>query len=145
MKTQPTKPPLVQLLEQILAVLAAFAALFLSVGLWRTISVQQGMWPLPGLYFIELPVVAIVAAFAFMRGHVSSPIFAWAAAGINFAFAFVGAFSIGLFYLPIAIMFAMVAVLSTVRHERPFFQDMAAFLAAATAQMAFMYIFIRLV
>ncbi len=145
MKAQPTGPTIRLLLERILAVLAAAACLFLSIGLWRTISANQVMWPLPGLYFVELPALGILSAILFLRDYRFSATVGWIVSGIYVAFVLLGAFSIGLFYLPIAIMFMMVAVLATVRLEHSILRGLGALLLGALAQAILIGIGLRLV
>ncbi len=144
MKTSTPKPPSVRGLERLLAVVAALACLFITIAIWRDVSARQGMWPLPGLYFVELPAVAILGALAFLVGHRYTARITWAAAGIYVAFGLLGAFSVGLCYAPIAIMFIMLAVLVMVRQEEPFLQSFAPFLIAAIAQAGLMLLAIRL-
>src|SRR5512133_1693886 len=103
MTTQPLKAPFVHPIERVLVVLAAGACLFITVAIWRSVSPNQPMWLLPGLYFIEMPAAAILTAGAFLLGMPSSARIAWVAAGLLLAFALMGAFSVGLFYLPISV------------------------------------------
>ena len=144
MNTQNPKPNPAESLVRILAVLAAVACLFLSIGIWRSVSAVQSMWPLPGIYFVELPAVGILSALLFLVGHRSSALSAWVATGIYLAFTVLGILSVGLFYLPIAVMFVMVAVVATVRREESVLRGMGALVIAALAQAILMGIAIRL-
>ncbi len=143
--TRTPKMSLAQSLERVLAVLAAAACLFLTIGIWRSVGAVQSVWPLPGLYFVELPVVGIWSAVLFLGSDRPSARSAWLASGIYFAFTVLGAFSVGLFYLPIAVMFLMVAVLATVRQEQPVLRGLSTAIAAALAQAILMFILVRLV
>src|SRR5512140_135661 len=144
MQTPAPKPRLFHSFERVLVVLAAVACVMLTIGVWRSVSGTQSMWPLPGLYFVELPVAAIATALAFLRDDESSVMIAWVSAGIFLAFAVLGAFSVGLFYLPVSLMFLMLAVLATVRQDRSFLQGLLAFAIAASAQAFLMFVFINL-
>ncbi len=144
MNTQTPKPTLAQSLERILAVLAAVACLFLTIGIWRSVSAVQNLWPLPGLYFVELAAVGILSALLFVVGHRSGATSAWVATGIYLAFTVLGILSVGLFYLPIAVMFVMVAVVGTVRREQPVLRGVGALVVAALAQAVLMGLVIRL-
>jgi hypothetical protein len=144
MTTPAPKPPSVRGLERLLAVVAALACLFITIAIWRDVSTRQAMWPLPALYFIELPAVGIVSALAFLGGYRYTSSITWAAAGIYVAFGLLGAFSVGLCYAPIAIMFIMLAVLVMVRREERFLQSFVPFLIAAVAQAGLMLLAIRL-
>ena len=130
--------------ERILAILAAAASTLLTIAVWRNVSANQLMWPLPGLYFVELPAAAVAVAVAFRRRDPSRALVAWISAGIYAAFSVLGAFSVGLLYLPIAIMLFMLAVLSTSRQDQGFLKGLLAFIIAAFAQAALMFLFINL-
>ncbi len=134
----------VPLLERILVILAALACVLLTVGIWRSVGGNQSMWPLPGLYFIELPAAAIATLFTFLRADPSSAMTAWISAGIFTAFSVLAAFTIGLFYLPIAIMFVMLAVLATNRQGLNALRGVGAFFAAVVGQAFIMFLFINL-
>ncbi len=144
LQTDAPKAAQVPLLERILVILAAVACVFLTIGIWRSVSGSQSMWPLPGLYFIELPAAAIATLLTFLRADASSAMTTWISAGIFTAFSIIGAFSIGLFYLPIAIMFVMLAVLATRRQGQSALRGIAAFLAAVLGQAFIMFLFINL-
>ncbi len=125
-------------LERFLAILGAVACLVITIAIWVSVSVQQSMWPLPALYFIELPALGILSAFTLFRGGPSGRIITWAAAGIFLAFTILGAFSVGIFYLPIFLIFAVTAVSLTVRNKQPLAAGLGIFLIAAVAQAAVM-------
>ncbi len=144
MDTQTPKKTLVHPIERILVILAAAASVLLTIGIWRSVSSERSIWPLPGLYFVELAAVAIVTALVFLRDDPSSVTTAWISAGIYVAFSILGAFSIGLFYLPSAIMFVMLAVLATVHQDRSFLWGLLAFIIAAAGQALLMFLYINL-
>ncbi len=144
MQTQTPKTTLVPRIEQALAVLAAAATVFLTIGIWRSVSAQQSMWPLPGLYFVELPAVAIITAIAFLNASRCSPLVAWAAAGIYLGFAILGAMTVGLFYAPISVTFILLAAIITVRQRQSLLRGVGAFLIAAVVQAALIFLLIRL-
>lgn len=143
MNSQKPKEPMVASLERVLATLAAAACLFITITVWRSVSSNQPMWPLPGLYFIELPLVTVLAALAFLFALPSAPKIAWVTAGICGAFAFLGLFSVGLLYVPISIMYLLLGVLAATRREIPFLAGLVPFLVAAVVQAALMFFAIR--
>jgi hypothetical protein len=145
MNTQKPKQPVVTTLERVLATLAASACLFITIAVWRSVSATQSMWPLPGFYFIEIPLVSVLAALAFLFALPSAPRIAWVTAGICGAFAFLAMFTVGLLYVPIALMYLLLAVLATSRRELPFLPGLGSFLAAAVAQAAFIIFAVRVV
>jgi hypothetical protein len=131
-------------LERFLAILGALACLVLTIAIWRSVSAYQAMWPLPGLYFIELPALAIFCAFTFIRGGPLGRILPWVAVGIFAAFCILGAFSVGFAYLPIVLIFAIISVSSSVRLRQPVATSLGVCLIAGLAQAALMLAAIRL-
>ena len=102
------------------------------------------MWPLPSLYFIELVAISITSAFIFVRGDARDQFITWGATGVISAFSILGAASVGFFYLPVALIFAVISVTSTVRNKQRMTAHLGIFLIAGIAQMALMFAAIRL-
>ena len=96
------------------------------------------MWPLPGLYFIEIVTLSVVSAFLFIRGDPRGQFLTWGAAGAIGAFSILAAFSVGFFYLPVAILFAIISATSDVRNKKHIPAHLATFLIAGMAQLAVM-------
>ena len=94
-------------LEGALAISATLTAVIISAMVWWVFSPQQGMWPLPALYLIEVSVVAGLAALAVIGGWERRSEITWAAAGVLLGFALIGAWSIGFFYLPCVLFLAL--------------------------------------
>ncbi len=63
---QPPQTTLIHPLERALVVIAAAACVFLTAGIWGSVSSYQGIWPLPGLYFVELPAAGLVTVLTFL-------------------------------------------------------------------------------
>ncbi len=131
-------------LERFLAILGAATCLLITVALWLSVSSYQSMWPLPGLYFIEMAALSIISAVAFVRGGPSGTVITWGAVGIFAAFSIVGAFSVGFLYLPVTLIFAVISVSSDVRNKQPIAPHLAVCLIAGIAQAALMFAAIRL-
>jgi hypothetical protein len=131
-------------LERFLATLGAAACLVITIAIWRSVSSYQSMWPLPALYLIEMPAVSILAAWMVARNGQTTALFAWAVVGILFAFSIIGAWSVGFFYLPVAIIFTVVSVAFDARTRQPVAAHLGAFFLAAIAQAAIMFAVIRL-
>jgi hypothetical protein len=136
MSTQP--------LERFLAILGAAICLIVTVVIWRSVSALQPMWPLPGLYFIEMVVLSLVTALASIRGGPRAGLLTWGAAGIFSAFSILGALSVGFFYLPVAVIFGLLAVLSDLRHKQPIAAHLGICIFAGLAQAVLMLLLIRL-
>lgn len=99
---------------------------------------------MPGLYFLELPVVTVVVALAFAIEAQSRSLVAWAALGIITAFSILGAFSIGMAYVPVALLLAILAVSSDLREGQPLTIHVGVCLVAAMAQAALMLLAVRM-
>src|SRR6266498_5485013 len=96
-------------LERLLAFLAAVVCLIITIVFWMSVSSHQSMWPLPGLYFIEIGTLSVVSAFLFIRGDPRGQFLTWGAAGVIGAFSILAAFSVGFFYLPVVLLFAIIS------------------------------------
>jgi len=76
---------------------------------------QENLFPLPGLYFIEIALVGLlVLAFVALRPGLGGRWLAlpWVAAGIILAFVFLGGFSIGFYLIPALVAFVVVGWLA---------------------------------
>lgn len=131
-------------LERILAFLAAAVCLIITLLFWFSIRAYQNVWPLPGLYFVEIVALSFISAFMFIRGDLLGSLITWGAAGIISAFSILGAFSIGLFYLPIALIFTLISITADVRNKRHIAAHLGIFLVAGLAQLVLMFTVIRL-
>ena len=130
--------------ERIMAILGAGACLIITLWIWQWVSVVQAMWPLPGLYFIEIPVVSVAAAGLLLGAGALGRAVMWGSAGILFAFSLLGIFSVGFYYLPEALIFIVTALIADVRFKQPIFAHLGIFFVAGTAQAALMLAAIRL-
>ena len=132
-------------LERTLAIAGTVLCLAVSTILWWFISAQQSMWPLPGLYFIEMAALSIVCAlFAFFDGNPRGQFITWGAVGIFSAFSILGAWSVGFFYLPVAIIFGVIAIRSDLRDKQPIAAHAGVCLIAGIVQVVLMLAAIRL-
>ena len=130
-------------LEKLLAVFAAVICLTITVIIWWSISAHQGIWPLPGLYFIELVALSLLSTVVFICGRGRIRVIPWIAVGVFMAFTILGAFSVGLFYLPVAMIFAVISITSDIRNKQPIPSHLGISLAAAIIQAALMLLVIR--
>ena len=134
--TSPTV--MVSRLERMLAILAAVVCLSITLVIWIRISAYQGMWPLPGLYFIEMVSLSFISTFIFVRGDPRGSLITWVAAGVMSAFSIIGAFSVGFFYLPVALMLGVISLTWDVRNKQQFLTHLGIFLIAGIVQSALM-------
>jgi len=104
---------------------------------------QRPLFPLPGLYLIEIAVLGILglaglliveSRSAFWRG---SP---WIAAGVLLAFVILGGFSIGLFLIPATVAFLLAGFLMNRLKGGQVIRFIGLFLIAAVLQVILMMI-----
>jgi hypothetical protein len=143
MNTEGRSQPHPYPLERFLAILGALACIALTVVIWRNVSAYQGMWPLPALYFLEIPALTVMSAVALVRRSTSAGILVWVAAGALGAFCLLGLFSVGLIYMPIFLVVAGAAIASELHNSGHFPMHLAIFLLSGLAQAALMLAAIR--
>jgi len=82
----------------------------------------SNLWPTPGLYFIELAILAVLVLSAVPNLISSTTVFwlplPWIAAGIMLAFVILGALSIGPFLVPALLAFMLIAILTETGRAR---------------------------
>ena len=125
-------------LERILAILAAVVCLTITLVFWFSISPRQTMWPLPGLYFVEIVSLSFISTFIFVHGDPRGSLMTWVAAGVISAFSFLGALSVGCFYLPVALMFSVISLTWDVQNKQNKPARLGIFLIAGIVQSALM-------
>jgi hypothetical protein len=133
-----------RLVEKILVVLAALACLVVTVWVWQIVSPNQSMWPIPGLYLIELVVLSILAAAAILIGHPIPAILPAIAFGVLLAFSFLAALSVGLFYAPVVLLLLIAGLLFFISTKRSLLVYLAGALAAAIIQVAIIIVVVRI-
>ena len=131
-------------LERFLIIAGTGICLITTTLIWWGIAAHQSMWPLPGLYFIEMAALSVFSTLAFLRGRPAGKFITWGAAGIFSAFSILGAFSVGFFYLPVACLFGAAAILSDVRNKQPGITHLGVCIFAGVVQVALMLAAIRM-
>ncbi len=132
-----------RLFEQFLALVGVVVCLIISARIWPLVSGQQPMWPLPGLYLLEMGAMSLPGAFSVVRGHPKDGRLTWAGVGVILAFALIGAWSIGLAYLPVVAIFAITAILVDRRQRQNMVAHWGIAVVAGLAQIALMFAAIR--
>ena len=130
-------------IERFLAVTSTVVCLGTTAEIWQIFSPQQPMWPLPGLYLIEILLLTVAVVVVVVRDAGMGGSMIWGAVGAMLAFAFMAAFSIGLLYAPVIVMLIAVGSLYLRRRKEPFAIHLALGGAAALAQGALMLATIR--
>ena len=131
-------------LERILAILTAVVCLIITLVFWFSISPYDSRWPLPGFYFVEIVSLSFISTFIFVRGDPRGSLMTWVAAGVISAFSFLGALSVGCFYLPVALMFNVISLTWDVRNKQNRPARLGIFLIAGIVQSVLMLVVIRL-
>jgi len=123
--------------------LAMAACVVITLAIWLSVSAHQSMWPLPALYLVEMVALAIAATLAMLGAGSGRMLIVWAAIGAMAGFCVLGAWSVGLYYAPVALMFAVLVGSSDFRRRR--FQPMhlGACLLAGAAQAGIMLAVMR--
>ena len=122
--------------ERVLAILAAVLCLIITILVWLSESSRQAMWPLPALYFLEVVSLSILSAFMFVRGDPWGPFLTWGAAGVIGVFSILAALSVGMFYFPLALIFAILSITSDKRNKKHIPAHLGTFFLAGIAQFA---------
>jgi hypothetical protein len=106
-----------RVIEVALASAGALICLGVSIEVWQSIAKYQAVWPIPGLYFLETILISLAGALSiYLRksGFLTSgsTLLTWIVAGVLIGFSVMGAFSVGLFYLPAGLAFLLAAMIS---------------------------------
>jgi hypothetical protein len=126
-------------IERVIADLGTAICLILTLYLWVQVAGRQEMFPFPALYFIELMTVSVLGALGVWLGAESRRgLFAWAVAGLFLAFAILGALSVGFFYLPVALLFALAGLTADIRLKQAVWPHLGVFLMAGVVQAVVM-------
>lgn len=108
---------------------------------------QRPLFPLPGLYLIEIAVLGVLGLTGVLRVEPNSPFWRrvpWAAAGVLLAFVILGGFSIGFFLIPATIAFLLAGFLMNWLERGTVVQYIWLFLVAAVLQVTLMLIAVEL-
>ena len=135
-------------LELALALIGTAVCLIVTAGVWRVISTQQPMWPLPALYYLlEMPAACVLGLWGlWSSGSGQSSlcgILIWVVVGVLFAFVVMGSLSVGFLFLPVAGLFAIAAFLFDRRQRYKLVVHLFVGLAAALLQAALMLTVVR--
>ena len=115
-------------------------AAVLFVG-WILIPYQP-IWPLPALYLVELVMVCCLGTWDVWQLGNSKPIrqglLVWLVIGILYAFVLMGIFSVGLLFLPTAVLFITAGFISARKVGYPLVSRFAFGVVAAAVQSGIM-------
>lgn len=131
--------------EKPAALVAAAGCIVITTIVWRELAPYQPMWPFPAMYFVEVMALGAAAAGFFLWSHAERTVIGWIATGAFTAFAILGAWTVGMLYVPSAVGFAAASALSAVRQRTPALKSISIFASASLVQAALMLIMARLV
>ncbi len=131
-------------IELFLAFFASIACLGLTTWLAGSIASYQPLWPFPALYLLELVILGVIALYSSLRDSPAAGLVIWAIAGLFLAFVVLGGFSIGLYYFPIVLLFAMVAILSDIRHKKNILPHLGSLFLGVIVQTGLVFLVIQL-
>jgi hypothetical protein len=131
--------------DRTLAIAGTLLCLALTAILWVSIGAHQSIWPLPALYFIEMAAFSVICALlVFMDGGPAGQFILWGAVGLFTGFSILGAWSVGFFYLPVAILFGVIAIRSDLKKKQPIAAHLGVGLLAGIVQVVLMLTVIHL-
>jgi hypothetical protein len=103
---------------------------------------QDPLFPLPGLYLIEIALLGILGLVSIMRDQVQNASYwgaiPWLVAGGLLAFVILGAWTIGLFLMPAMVAFLIAGILAGRRQSRKLSPHIGLFVLAAVVQAGIM-------
>lgn len=109
----------------------------------------QTLWPLPGIYLVEISLLGVVGLVSVISNRPSeSPSWGavtWAIAGALLAFVVLGALSIGPLLLPALAAFWIAAILGDIRRGQSIIRHLGFFVIAGVIQAGLMFAVIALV
>jgi hypothetical protein len=127
-----------------IAVLGAAVCLLLTLWIWGLVATLQNTWPFPALYFIELVAFSLACATAYRMSDSSRQTVTWITVGVLAAFSILGAWTVGLHYLPVTGLFLTLALGDDLRHAGNLGLHAATGLLAALVQGTAMLLLTRL-
>ncbi len=143
--SNPQKRNILKIIEK---VMVFFGAVVCMVVVFLFASDQPNeLWPLPGLYFLEITLLAIFGAGSrLFASNPTKPILIaapWITGGALLPFVILGALTIGLFLLPGMLAFILSGIISDIQQKKAFAGHLSIAAMAALIQAAFM-IFINI-
>ena len=129
--------------ERTIAILGAALCLLLTWRIWSLVAAAQDIWLLPALYFIELTAFSLVCAFLYAVSSPSRHILTWATVGVLTAFSLLGAWTVGLYYVPVAGLFLILAAGDDLRRGGKLWMHAGIGMIAAVAEASVILLLAR--
>lgn len=110
--------------------------------IWSSLAPVQGLWLLPGLYFVELMLGAVTCFLAYLRKVPQAAGFSWAYSGLLIVFILLASFSVGFLYLPVLLIFGGLSIYSIFRRKPGLLKPLGIFLVSGLVQLALMLVLV---
>ncbi|MGA9190868.1 MAG: nucleotidyltransferase domain-containing protein [Anaerolineales bacterium] len=98
-----------------LAIGGSGLCLAITLGIWSGVAHDQSLWPLPGVYFVELVSLALVCAALWIANHRLAEVSVWIMLGVLAGFSWMARLSVGALYAPVALVFGAACLVLVVR------------------------------
>jgi hypothetical protein len=131
-------------LERILVFAGLAACLGITPLIFLAIGRVQPMWPLPGLYLLEMLLLSAAAAYAVVREVRPAAAVLGAVLGAMGAFAVLAAWSIGAYYLPVLFLLGAGGAAALLRRRAALWPALVSGLAAAIVQAGLILAVVRI-
>jgi hypothetical protein len=138
--SQPASRPL----ERFLAVTGLVVCLAVTIAVFLVFGRMQPMWPLPGLYLLEMLLLSAAVTFGVFFLPRPAGALIGAALGAMGAFALLAAWTVGGLYLPVLLLLGAGGIVSLRRGRGRTWPVLAAAVGAALAQTALILGVVRL-
>jgi hypothetical protein len=136
--------PVSPLLERILAAAGLVVCLAVTVAIFLVFGRMQAMWPLPGLYLLEMFLLGGVVTFGVFSMPPSAGVLIGGALGAMTAFALLAAWTVGGLYLPVLLLLGAGGIVSLRRGRARLWPVLAAAAGGALAQAALILEVVRI-
>jgi hypothetical protein len=134
------KPKTSHTFEKFVSIANAILCLIICVRVVQML--RFSIFPLPGLYFLELITLCGAVIFSVFSDRNEKPydwgIITWVATGIFLSFSLLGAMTVGAFFLPSTLLLLLLGVLSDLRQHRNLLIHLGAGLLAGVIQAIIM-------
>lgn len=131
-------------LEKVLLAIALVYGLVVTGWIWGLVALQQPVWPFPALYFLEIMLLSWLAMISVFRSWPFRMLIIAGPAGAVTSFSVMGAWSVGLFYIPLALLLVLGALSSWQANRQPITMFLGAYILFVAVQTFTMLILVSL-
>jgi len=130
--------------EYLFAITGLIVCVLLSMLVRSRIAGQQPVPPLGEIYMTEMVALSLLVAISIVQDYAHAGVITWSVAGAQLGLAYIGAWSIGLAYIPSALLFVCAGIRFDRRRRQSIILHLALAILAAATQAAAMLIIVRL-